>query len=174
MNTEHIRGVTTYPMTYLSVRPCCPKFVKSALILLGATLLGGLAPVNAFADSTANAPLADGVYLYGEAPVAAQPGSIYMVFEVTGRRTVGAFYMPSSSFDCFHGDISSTRLDLTVIDSYEQTSHPYSLAVQTQPILAAGQAGAEFSISGFSHIEALSELDEHILQTCQTVQADTI
>lgn len=161
-------------MTYLSVRPRCPKFVKSALVLLGATLLSGLAPVAASANQDANAPLADGVYLYGQESVAAQPGSIYMVFEVTGRRTVGAFYMPSSSFDCFSGDISSTRLDLTVIDSYEQTSHPYSLAVQTQPILAAGQVGAEFNINGFTRLDELSELDEHILETCQTVQADTI
>lgn len=174
MNTEHVRGVITYPMTHLSVHPRCPKFVKSALVVLGATLLSGLAPVIAFANSESSAPLADGVYLYGQSPAAAQPGSIYMVFEVTGRQTVGGFYMPSSSFDCFSGDISSTRLDLTVIDSYEQTSHPYSLAVQTQPVLAAGQAGAEFSINGFTRIEALSEIDEHILETCQTVQADTI
>ncbi len=161
-------------MTYLSVRPRCPKFVKSALVLLGATLLGSLGPVAALAESTSNAPLAEGVYVYGQAPVAAQPGSIYMVFEVTGHRTVGAFYMPSSSFDCFHGNISSTRLDLTVIDSYEQTSHPYSLAVQTQPTLVAGEAAAEFSINGYTRIDVLSELDEHILATCQTVQADTI
>ena len=174
MNTKLHRGVTTYPMAYLSVRPYCPKFVKSALVLLGATLLSSLMPTGVLANPVVNAPLADGVYLYGQQPVAAQPGSVYMVFEVTDRRAVGAFYMPSSSFDCFYGDISSTRLDLTVIDSYEQTTHPYSLAVQTQPTLAAGQAGAEFSISGFTQIDALSELDKNILETCQTVQADII
>ena len=167
MNTEYTRGVITYPMAYLSVRPRCPKFVKSTLALFGATLLSGLAPVAAFANPVSNAPLADGVYLYGQQSAVAQPGSVYMVLKVTGRRTVGAFYMPSSSFDCFHGNISPTRLDLTVIDSYEQTSHPYSLAVQTQPTLAAGNAGAEFSISGFSPIDGLSELDENILETCQ-------
>ena len=161
-------------MTHLSVRPRCPKFVKSALVILGATLLSGLVPVVALADSESNAPLADGVYLYGQSPEAAQLGSTYMVFEVTGRQAVGAFYMPSSSFDCFAGNISSTRLDLTVINSYDQASHPYSLAVQAQPILAAGQAGTEFSINGFTRLEALSELDEQILETCQTGQADSI
>ncbi|NEQ51123.1 MAG: hypothetical protein F6K11_13470 [Leptolyngbya sp. SIO3F4] len=161
-------------MAYSSFRPCFPKFIKSALVLLGATLLSSLSASVAFADSLSHAPLADGVYLYGQQAIAAQPGSIYMVFEVNGRQTVGAFYMPSSSFDCFNGDISSTRLDLNVIDSYEQTSHPYSLAVSSEPILAAGQAGAGINISGFTHIDTLSELDERILETCQTVQTDLI
>lgn len=161
-------------MAYLSVHPRCLKFVKSALVLFGATLLSSLMPAAVLASPVTNAPLADGVYLYGQQPVAAQPGSTYMVFEVTDRRAVGAFYMPSSSFDCFYGDISSTRLDLTVIDSYEQTTHPYSLAVQNQPTLAAGQAGAQFNISGFTQISSLSELDKSILETCQTVQTNII
>lgn len=161
-------------MAYLSFRPRRPKFVKSVLVLLGATLLSSLAPAAALAKPFASAPLADGVYLYGQQSATAQPGSVYMVFEVTGRRTVGAFYMPSSSFDCFHGNISPTRLDLTVIDSYEQTSHPYSIAVQSQPTLAAGDAAAELSINGFTPIDTLSELDETILEICQTDQSDVI
>ncbi len=174
MNTEHIRGVTTYPMAYLSVRPRFPQFIKSALALVGATLLSSFGAI-ALAEPVANGLLADGVYLYGQQQsVANQLGSVYMVFEVAGHRTVGAFYMPSSSFDCFHGDISAARLDLTVIDSYEQTSHPYSLAVQSQPTLAAGNAGAEVNISGFTAINTLSEVDETILETCQTVQAEII
>lgn len=161
-------------MAYLSVRPRFPKFIKSALVLLGATLLSSLSPDTALANPASSAPLADGVYLYGEQSTVAQPGSTYMVFEVTDGRAVGAFYMPSSSFDCFSGNISATRLDLNVINSYERTTYPYSLAVQSQPTLAAGQASAEFGISGFNRFDALSELDEHILETCQTVQADLI
>ena len=157
-------------MAYLSVRPRFPKLIKSALVLLGATLFSGLAPSTALANSAS--PIADGVYLYGQQATASQLGSIYMVFEVIGNRAIGAFYMPSSSFDCFNGAISSTRLDLNVIDSYEQTSHPYSLAVE--PTLTAGQAGVEFNINGFTPVNALSEMDEHILETCQTVQADII
>ena len=152
-------------MAYLSVRPRFPKFVQSALVLLGATLLSGLAPSGAVANSISS--LADGVYLYGQQVTAAQPGSTYMVFEISGNRTVGAFYQPSSSFDCFSGDVSSTRLDLNVVDSYEQTSHPYALAIEPVSTLTAGPAGTEFSISGFTPISTLSELDEHLLATCQ-------
>lgn len=165
-------------MTYLSVRPRflkCPTFIKSAIVLLGATLLSSLAPTNlALANSTSNSPMADGIYLYGEQSIAAQLGSAYMVFEVIGQRAVGGFYMPSSSFDCFSGDISASRLDLNVIDSYDQSIHPYSLAVQTQPTLVAGQAAPEFEIQGFTAIETLSKVDEHVLATCQAVQIDTI
>lgn len=78
-------------MAYLSVRFRRPKFIKSALVLLSATLLSSLAPLTALASSTSNAPLADGVYLYGQQSAAAQLGSVYMVFEVTGRRAIGAF-----------------------------------------------------------------------------------
>lgn len=159
-------------MAYLSVRPRFPKFVKSALVALSATLLGGLVPEAVLANLAA--PLADGVYLYGEQPVAAQTGTVYMVFEVIDSRAVGAFYMPSSSFDCFSGDVSATRLDLSVVDSYEQTTHPYSIAAQTEPVLAAGQAATEFTITGFTQIDTLSATDERILETCQTVQTDLI
>ena len=117
-----------------------------------------------------NSPLADGSYLYGQQPVAAQLGSIYMVFQLTGRNAVGAFYMPSSSFHCFSGTISSNRFDLTVIDSHKQTSQAYSIAVQAQPTLAAGHAAAGFSINGYTQIDGLSELDQHILETCQDGQ----
>lgn len=143
------------------------KTIKFALILLGATLLTGYRSDAVLANSTPSAPLADGLYLYGQQSTAAQPGSTYMVFEVADRHAVGAFYMPNSSFDCFYGDISERRLDLTIVDSYEQTRYPYSLVVQSEPVLAAGQAGVEFNIVGFTPIDTLSELDEHILETCQ-------
>ncbi|MEA5465547.1 hypothetical protein [Leptothoe sp. PORK10 BA2] len=159
-------------MANLSLRSRCPKFIKSALVLLSATLLSSLAPLTAVADSVASStPLLDGIYLYGQQAVAAQPGSVYMVFEVTGNRAVGGFYMPSSSFDCFSGNISATGLDLMVVDSYEQTSHPYSLPADST--FTAGPA-AEFNIEGFTPISTLSDVDQNVLKTCQTVQADMI
>ena len=170
------RGVTTYPMTYLPARPGVSKFLSSALVLLSATALSSLTPrtvlANIIPDFSVHSPLADGVYLYGQQPVADQPGSIYMVFEVTASRAVGAFYMPSSSFDCFSGSISTDRLDLTVIDSYEGTRHPYSL--ETEPTLAAGQAGQGFSIRGFTQLNELSDVDQQILAICQNDQAGVI
>ncbi|MEM9809555.1 MAG: hypothetical protein AAF959_30270 [Cyanobacteria bacterium P01_D01_bin.56] len=172
MNTETIRGVIMYPMAYLSVRPRLSEFIKSAAVVLGAAVITNLAPSNAFANATStNSPLVDGVYLYGQQAAPDQLGSVYMVFEVTAGHAVGAFYMPSSSFDCFSGNVAPNRLDLTVIDSYEQTSHPYSL--EAEPTVVAGQA-AEYTIDGFTPLSNLSDTDQQLLETCQTVQTNTL
>ncbi|MEM6255979.1 MAG: hypothetical protein AAF821_23960 [Cyanobacteria bacterium P01_D01_bin.156] len=171
MNTEIIRGLIMHPMAYLSVRSRLSEFIKSAAVVLGAAVLTNLAPGSALANTVANSLLADGIYLYGQQPTPNQLGSVYMVFEVTGGHAVGAFYMPSSSFDCFAGDVLANRMDLTVIDSYEQTSHPYSL--EAQPTVVAGQ-GADYAIEGFTELSNLSDLDQRLLATCQTVQPNTI
>ncbi|MBT9312033.1 hypothetical protein [Leptothoe kymatousa] len=156
-------------MAYLS-RPRLSTLIKSAAVLLSTTLLTSLGPVAALANAVSNSPLVDGIYVYGEQETPDQLGSVYMVFEVTAGHAVGAFYMPSSSFDCFSGDVSANRLDLTVIDSYSQTSHPYSMAAQTQPTLTAGPAASDYAIDGFTALPNVSDLDQQLLETCQTVQ----
>ena len=114
-------------------------------------------------------PIADGVYLYGQSPEPGQIGSTYLVFEVRNQQTVGAFYLPSSSFDCFHGELRPDRLLLTVVNSYDQTSHPYIVALQSdQPMAAVGiEATAAVSLVGYHPIESMSEIDYHLLSTCQ-------
>ena len=81
--------------------------------------------------------------------------------------------MPQSSFDCFHGEISGKQLELTVLDSYEQTTYEYSLPIQPQSELVAGQGAAALSIAGLKPIGELSNLDRRILRTCQQVQPET-
>ena len=74
----------------------------------------------------------DGVYLYGQSPQPNTIGSEYLVFEVNQGQVIGGFYMPSSSFDCFYGSVEAQKLALTVVDSYEQTPHPYAVALQSE------------------------------------------
>lgn len=111
----------------------------------------------------------NGVYLYGQSQQPDQLGSAYMVFEVTENQVVGAFYMPHSSFDCFYGEVQAQELALNVIDSYEQTVHPYSVALQSNASVAAtgGEAIAPLSLEGFHQLSALSENDQRILNTCK-------
>ncbi|MBF2084983.1 hypothetical protein [Thermoleptolyngbya sp. C42_A2020_037] len=111
----------------------------------------------------------NGVYLYGQSQQPDQIGSAYMVFEVTENQVVGAFYMPHSSFDCFYGEVQAQELALNVIDSYEQTVHPYSVALQTNASVAAtgGEAIAPLNLEGFHQLSALSENDQRILNTCK-------
>ncbi|MBW4681604.1 MAG: hypothetical protein KME19_16025 [Microcoleus vaginatus WJT46-NPBG5] len=93
--------------------------------------------------------LADGVYLFGEDPKPEQVGKAYMVFEVRRGRLIGAFYMPSSSFDCVFGSAQSQRLDVTIVNSYERTTYPYSVPLRN-----------------LHPIDSFSANDRRILSTC--------
>ncbi|NJN87583.1 MAG: hypothetical protein HC881_16335 [Leptolyngbyaceae cyanobacterium SL_7_1] len=116
-----------------------------------------------------NPSLSDGVYLYGQSPQPETVGSAYVVFEVEDDRVVGAFYMPYSSFDCFQGEVQDEQLALNVVDSYERTVHPYSLALDasTSVASAAGQS-APVGLEGYHAIAELSENDQRMLEVCQT------
>jgi hypothetical protein len=113
--------------------------------------------------------LPDGVYLYGQAETPDQVGSAYMVFTVTDSRVVGAFYMPYSSFDCFHGEFQPDRLALNVVDSYDRSVHPYSVALDTSSPVASTANGTVVpaGLEGFHQIQTVSENDQRILATCQ-------
>lgn len=113
--------------------------------------------------------LADGVYLYGQAPEPEQVGAAYMVFEVKQGNVVGAFYMPRSSFDCFSGRFESDRLALTVVDSYEQTPYPYAIALDStnSVAMAGGETIAPVGLEGFQRLAQLSSNDQRILSTCK-------
>lgn len=114
-------------------------------------------------------PLNDGVYLYGQSTQTEQIGSAYMVFEVKQGEVVGAFYMPRSSFDCFFGKFEADQLALTVVDSYEQTQHPYAVALETPDPIAMAQGGtiAPVSLEGFHRLDDVSANDQQILSTCK-------
>jgi hypothetical protein len=114
-------------------------------------------------------PIEDGTYLYGESATPQEIGSAYMVFEVNDRQVVGAFYMPSSSFDCFYGDIQANQLALTVTSSEDQQSYSYNVAMQTGGSVAtAGNVSvAPAEIEGYQRIATVSALDHQILAVCK-------
>ncbi|NEP17632.1 MAG: hypothetical protein F6J97_12115 [Leptolyngbya sp. SIO4C1] len=122
----------------------------------------------------AAATLADGLYLFGQASQSDQIGSTYLVFAIEDRRAVGAFYRPASSFDCFYGQVEADALSLTVVNSYDQSEHPYAIATQTAEPLVAGTVGTTVGLVGFHPITELSEQDHQILNTCQADYTSTI
>jgi len=65
-----------------------------------------------------------------------QPGQAYMVLELRQQSAIGAFYMPYSSFDCFYGSIQSNQLVVTIVNSYDQTSYPFSIALDRNSQIA--------------------------------------
>ena len=126
-------------------------------------------------DSSISSPqpipfLEDGTYLYGQSAEAEQVGSAYMVFDVMGQDVVGAFYMPSSSFDCFQGIIQADELALTIHDSYGEGSFPFSVALVTNEEAIASDGTVIVpgkSLDGFQPIEGVSDNDQRILATCR-------
>lgn len=112
--------------------------------------------------------LEDGVYLYGQSEQPEQIGSEYLVFEVNQGKVTGGFYMPRSSFDCFYGNVEDNQLALTVIDSYEQTLHPYAVALATADSVASDSGTAvPVGLEGYHRINTLGEIDQQILSTCK-------
>ena len=114
--------------------------------------------------------LEDGTYLYGQSAEPEQVGSAYMVFDVTGQDIVGAFYMPSSSFDCFQGTIQHDELALTIHDSYAQESFPFSVALVPNEGAIASDGPVHHpgrTIDGFQPIGLISNNDQRILATCR-------
>lgn len=165
-------------MTTSSAAPRIFQFGRRQRLALNSLIIGlslampGVALANTVAPTPSNpAPLSEGQYLYGESSAPETLGASYMVFQVSQQRVVGAFYQPFSSFDCFHGTVSANRMALTVIDSYDQTAHPYNLAmVPGSAIASVGNIGPTTAIrpSGFYAIPALSENDQAMLNTCLT------
>jgi hypothetical protein len=111
----------------------------------------------------------DGIYLYGQSPEPDQIGAAYLVFEADENEIVGAFYMPHSSFDCFQGEVQPNRLALTITDSYEQTTHPYEIAMTASSDIASADnpAIAPAELEGYHPIEEISENDQRILAICR-------
>ncbi|NJN04525.1 MAG: hypothetical protein HC873_00710 [Leptolyngbyaceae cyanobacterium SL_1_1] len=132
----------------------------------------GTALANPPVQQNLGSALADGIYLFGRSPQPDQIGAEYLVFEVRGQHTVGAFYMPSSSFDCFHGEVQPDRLLLNIMGSYDQPASDYAIALQPESNLSASELGAiaPASLAGYYEISNLSQGDRNLLATCQ--QAD--
>lgn len=157
--------------------PLMARFIKNPLLMLALSaglLLGTLSSSRqpATASPVPQLPtLEDGTYVFGDAPQAGQTGATYIVLEVSDRQVLGAFYQPSSSFDCFYGQVGDNRLLLTVVSSYDQVQYPYALALEATDAQVAGPTAAQLVVpSGFHALSPLSELDTEILATCQAVQ----
>lgn len=109
-------------------------------------------PTPATADASKSLP--DGIYLYGESPRPEELQKEYFVFELRRGKVVGAFYLPRSAFYCFYGNLESTQLNLTVVDSFDRTTSPYSVNLQK-----------------YYPISAVSDNDRRILGICKDARS---
>ena len=149
----------------------CPKSLKTSVTRLATACMAvisvaSLAPQSATGNGVA---FENGSYLYGESPVAETVGAVYFVFEVDAGRLFGAMYQPSSSFDCVYGQVSTGHLNLQVVDAYDQTARPFSVAYTASDASLASAGGfmPQPNLTGMHPIQPLSDLDLSLLDTCR-------
>lgn len=114
--------------------------------------------------------LPDGVYLYGQTDEPDQIGKGYFVFEVNKGNVVGALYMPYSSFDCAAGSFKQDQLALNVVNSYDRTTNPFDIALETDRTVASGAKPVEqqVGLQGFQRLANITENDQRMLNVCKT------
>ncbi|ACK69514.1 conserved hypothetical protein [Gloeothece citriformis PCC 7424] len=118
-------------------------------------------------SESSSSSLADGVYLYGQSPEPEQIGQEYLVIRVNQGQVVGAFYMPQSEFNCFYGNVNAQQMNLSVVDPYDNSVHPYSIALQTtSPVAAQNASSVSLTLEGYHQLSKLSENDQRILNVC--------
>jgi hypothetical protein len=110
-------------------------------------------------------PTANGVYLYGEADKPDVIGKEYMVFETIGNKTIGAFYLPRSEFNCFYGQFKGSRLNVTLIDAFDLQKYKFTLALNPNGLTASKQP--MMGEPTYQPLGKISNNDLQILKTCK-------
>lgn len=146
------------------------RLARPAYLAIAAVVVGGLAAVPGTPALAQAAGSTAERHLFGQSPVADQIGHGYIVLERSGDRIYGALYYPSSSFDCFSGQVQDSALAMTIVNSYDQEAYPYSLALAEGPAIAtAAGAPAPLGLDGFYAIEQLSANDLRMLDQCRSL-----
>ena len=118
-------------------------------------------------SSKVNVPLSDGTYLYGQSSKPEQIGQEYLVFKVEQDTVIGAVYMPFSEFSCFYGNVGSQQMNLSIVDPYDNTIYPYSIAFQElSPVATEGQINRAVTLEGYQQLNVISDNDKRILNQC--------
>jgi hypothetical protein len=109
--------------------------------------------------------IAGNIYLYGETDRADIVGKEYIVFETIGRKTVGAFYLPQSEFSCFYGNFNGSKLNITLIDTYDGQKYKFNLALNAKGLTASKQP--MMGTPTYQPLGKVSTNDLRILEACK-------
>jgi hypothetical protein len=110
-------------------------------------------------------PTANGVYLYGESDKPDVVGKEYIVFETIGNKTIGAFYLPRSEFNCFYGQFTGSRLNVTLIDAFDLQKYKFTLVLNPNGLTASKQP--MIGEPTYQPLGKVSQNDLQILNTCK-------
>jgi hypothetical protein len=110
----------------------------------------------AVAISLPNYPLKEGIHLFGQVQSPGQFQTEYILFKMRHNRVFGAFFMPSSSFDCFSGTVEANKLKVSVVTTYEQQTYNHTV-----------------NLNQYYPIQTISSNDLRILDVCRVDAGNT-
>jgi hypothetical protein len=156
---QSIRNSKTHWFTSLSI---------AILITLSSHSTAAADTTTAMVDTSSRVtvtPTANGVYLYGESDRPDVVGKEYMVFETIGNKTIGAFYLPRSEFNCFYGQFKGSRMNITLIDAFDLQKYKFTLALNPNGLTASKQP--MMGEPTYQPLGKISNNDLQILKTCK-------
>jgi hypothetical protein len=110
-------------------------------------------------------PVVNGVHLYGESPRPNIIGKEYIIFEKSGSKAIGAFYLPRSEFSCFYGQFKASRLNVTLFDPFDRRKYTFSLALAPEGLTASKQP--MLGQPTYQPLTTISTNDRQILTACK-------
>ena len=147
------------------VRKIEKSWLTGIAILGLATLAGNNIATGGTPNLLSGSPIAGGVYLYGESDRPDVVGKEYIIFETIGNKTIGAFYLPRSEFNCFYGRFRGSRLDVTLIDGFDRQKYKFSLALSATGLTASKQP--MMGEPTYQPLGKISNNDRRILAACK-------
>ena len=103
--------------------------------------------------------------MYGESERPDVVGKEYIIFEMVGKKTVGAFYLPQSEFSCFYGQFNGSKLDVTLIDGYDQKKYNYALTLNERGLTASRLP--HMGAPNYKPLAQIGENDRRMLNSCK-------
>ena len=140
-------------------------WLVSGSIAILATVVGDSTTVADVPSRLSGTPATNGVYLYGESDRPETIGKEYIIFERIGNKTVGAFYLPRSEFNCFKGQFQGSRLNVTLTDAFDRQKYNFSLNLDPR-----GLTASKLPMMGeptYQPLGKISDNDRRILSACK-------
>jgi hypothetical protein len=149
-----------------SIRNSKKRWLISGAIAILATIIGD--NTTALADipnRLSGTPETSGVHLYGESDRPEVIGKEYIIFERIGNKTIGAFYLPRSEFNCFKGQFQGSRLNVTLTDAFDRQKYNFSLNLNPRGLTAS--KSPMMGEPTYQPLGKISDNDRRILSACK-------
>jgi hypothetical protein len=140
-------------------------FVSGAIALLATLASNNTTALAENPNRLSRTPTTNGVYLYGESDRPEVIGKEYIIFERIGNKTIGAFYLPRSEFNCFTGQFQGSRLNITLIDAFDRQKYRFSLNLNSSGLTASKQP--MMGEPAYQPLGKISDNDRRILSSCK-------